>query len=73
MTAPKPLDYSYTDALPGWDHSIVLPPIVQALRSIPSDGAVLDMGCGNGAMLAESGNWDRGSCVESTAPNPPSR
>jgi len=60
MTPPKPLDYSYTDALPGWDFSIILPPIVQALRSIPPDSAVLDMGCGNGSMLAEIrklGKW----------------
>jgi len=60
MTAPKPLDYSYTDVLPGWDHSIILPPIVQALRSVPAHGAVLDLGCGNGAMLAEirkRGSW----------------
>ncbi|MGC9951214.1 MAG: class I SAM-dependent methyltransferase [Bryobacteraceae bacterium] len=60
MTAPKPLDYSYTDALPGWDHSIILPPIVKALRSVRPNGAVLDIGCGNGAMLAEIrklGSW----------------
>ena len=60
MTVPRPLDYSYTDALPGWDHSIIFPPILQALRSVPSEGAVLDMGCGNGAMLAEIrklGSW----------------
>ena len=60
MTAPNPLDYSNTDVVPGWDHSIILPPIVKALRSIPPDGAVLDIGCGSGAMLAEirkRGSW----------------
>lgn len=59
MTA-KPLDYAYTHALPTWDHSIILPPIIRAVRSIPPDGAVLDIGCGNGAMLAEIrrlGSW----------------
>lgn len=60
MTAPKPLDYAYTHALPTWDHSIILPPIVQAVRGMPSGGAVLDIGCGNGALLAEIrklGSW----------------
>jgi SAM-dependent methyltransferase len=60
MTAPKPLDYAYTRVLPTWDHSIILPPIVEATRSIPHDGAVLDIGCGNGALLAEirkQGSW----------------
>lgn len=60
MTAPKPLDYTYSHIRPTWDHSIVLPPIIQAARSIPSGGSVLDIGCGNGAMLAEIrklGTW----------------
>jgi len=61
MTASKPLDYGYAHAHPTWDHSIILPPIVQALQSLPSNGAVLDIGCGNGALLAEIrklGTWN---------------
>ena len=61
MTTPKPLDYSYTHIQPTWDHSIVLPPIMQAIQSMPKDGSVLDLGCGNGAMLAEirkHGSWN---------------
>lgn len=50
---PKPLNYSYSHTDPTWDHSIVLPPILRAARSIPSNGSILDIGCGNGAMLAE--------------------
>ena len=45
---------------PTWDHNIILPPIIQALKSIPPNGSVLDIGCGNGAMLAEirqRGSW----------------
>jgi 2-polyprenyl-3-methyl-5-hydroxy-6-metoxy-1,4-benzoquinol methylase len=60
MTTPKPLDYAYTHIQPTWDHSIVLPPIMQAIQSMPKDGSVLDLGCGNGAMLAEirkHGSW----------------
>src|SRR5579871_3903024 len=59
-TTPKPLDYTYTHIQPTWDHSIVLPPIMQAIRSMPADGSILDLGCGNGAMLAEikkHGSW----------------
>jgi len=50
---PKPLNYNYSHTGPTWDHSIVLPPIIRAARSIPPDGSILDIGCGNGAMLAE--------------------
>lgn len=50
---PKPLNYNYSRTGPTWDHSIVLPPVIQAARSIPSKGSILDIGCGNGAMLAE--------------------
>jgi 2-polyprenyl-3-methyl-5-hydroxy-6-metoxy-1,4-benzoquinol methylase len=46
-------EYGYHDVHPTWDHSIVLTPISEALRSLPPDGSVLDIGCGNGAMLAE--------------------
>jgi 2-polyprenyl-3-methyl-5-hydroxy-6-metoxy-1,4-benzoquinol methylase len=61
MTASKPLDYGYTHTHPTWDHSIILPPIVQALRHMPPNGALLDIGCGNGALLAEIrtlGSWN---------------
>jgi methionine biosynthesis protein MetW len=53
-------DYGYSHALPTWDHNIVLPNVLRALQSIPSDGAVLDIGCGNGSMLSEiqkRGSW----------------
>jgi 2-polyprenyl-3-methyl-5-hydroxy-6-metoxy-1,4-benzoquinol methylase len=50
---PKPINYTYSHTGLTWDHSIVLPPILQATRSIPHNGSILDIGCGNGAMLAE--------------------
>jgi hypothetical protein len=50
---PKPLNYNYSHTGPTWDHSIVLPPIIRAARSIPPNGSILDIGCGNCAMLAE--------------------
>ncbi len=56
----KPLDYEYTHIGPGWDFSYVEPPIWDALEAIPKDGEILDIGCGNGAMLAEiekRGSW----------------
>jgi 2-polyprenyl-3-methyl-5-hydroxy-6-metoxy-1,4-benzoquinol methylase len=53
MSSRKVLDYGYCDVHPTWDHSIVLPPIIRAAQSTPSKGSVLDIGCGNGAMLAE--------------------
>src|SRR5262245_58608310 len=46
-------DYGYSHTKPTWDHTIVLPSVLEVLRSISPDGAVLDIGCGNGAMLAE--------------------
>ena len=46
-------DYGYSHTLPTWDHRIVIAPILRALETTPTDGAILDMGCGNGAMLAE--------------------
>ncbi len=57
---PKALEYSYSHTSPTWDHRIVLRPIIQAAQSIPSNGSVLDIGCGNGAMLVEIrqlGSW----------------
>ncbi len=50
---PKPFEFGYSHVQPAWNHSIVFPPILEALKSVPSDGAILDIGCGNGAMLAE--------------------
>jgi 2-polyprenyl-3-methyl-5-hydroxy-6-metoxy-1,4-benzoquinol methylase len=55
-----PLDYAYTDIQPTWDHSIVLPRIFEELKSVPPQGTILDVGCGNGALLAEirkRGSW----------------
>jgi 2-polyprenyl-3-methyl-5-hydroxy-6-metoxy-1,4-benzoquinol methylase len=52
-SSPKLLGYNYSHTRPTWDHRIVLPPIIQAARSIPPHGSILDIGCGNGAILAE--------------------
>jgi len=52
--------YKYTHLQPTWDFSIIMPPILEALRAIPPEGRVLDIGCGNGALLAElrnHGSW----------------
>jgi len=60
MTASKPLEYDYSHGRPTWEHSIILPPIVRAVRSLPPGGTVLDIGCGNGALLIEMrklGSW----------------
>src|SRR5579871_5933250 len=54
------LEYGYSHTGPTWDHSIILPAIIQAAQSIPSNGSILDIGCGNGALLAEirkRGSW----------------
>jgi methionine biosynthesis protein MetW len=53
VTERRVFDYGYTNTPATWDHTIVLPSVLQTVRSIPPDGAVLDIGCGNGAMLAE--------------------
>ena len=46
-------DYGYTHTAPTWDHTIVVPAVLQAAGRVAADGAILDIGCGNGAMLAE--------------------
>lgn len=50
--AVTPLDYADSGTEPAWNHSIVLPPIL-ALKGVPAGGTILDIGCGNGTMLAE--------------------
>jgi 2-polyprenyl-3-methyl-5-hydroxy-6-metoxy-1,4-benzoquinol methylase len=60
MSSPKLLDYFYADTAPTWDHSIILPAVIQAAQAVPADGSILDIGCGNGALLAEIrrlGSW----------------
>lgn len=53
-------DYEYQHGRPTWDQSLILPHVLAALREIRPDGSVLDLGCGNGALLAEIrqyGSW----------------
>jgi 2-polyprenyl-3-methyl-5-hydroxy-6-metoxy-1,4-benzoquinol methylase len=60
MPASASSRYDYFHTAPTWDHGIVLPPILKAVGSIPPNGSVLDIGCGNGALLAElrrRGSW----------------
>jgi len=55
-----PSEYVYPDITRRWDHTPILPPIVKALQTIPAEGSVLDIGCGNGAVLADLqklGSW----------------
>lgn len=57
---PTPAEYAYTHVNPTWDHSIVVPSVLDAARAVPEGGAILDLGCGNGAMMAEirrNGKW----------------
>jgi 2-polyprenyl-3-methyl-5-hydroxy-6-metoxy-1,4-benzoquinol methylase len=51
--------YSYDTARRKWKHGIVMPPILAALRTLPEDAALLDVGCGNGALLSELGRYGR--------------
>ncbi len=43
--------YPYAGQTATWDHTLVLPSIHRFLAS--SSGDLLDLGCGNGAILAE--------------------
>jgi 2-polyprenyl-3-methyl-5-hydroxy-6-metoxy-1,4-benzoquinol methylase len=65
---PHQKEYEYTCVEPTWDFTILLPSLLSALRQIPPGARVLDIGCGNGAILCElqkHGNW-RLSGVESS-------
>ena len=43
---------TYSGTAPSWDHSLVLPAVKEFLSSFASPVKLLDIGCGNGAMLA---------------------
>lgn len=53
--------FAYDVAECKWDHSIILPPIMAALQGLPAGASILDIGCGNGALLNEikrHGDWN---------------
>ncbi len=52
MPSPEPLEYNYLTPESQWDHSIIWPFVLKALSSVPPQGAILDVGCGNGAILS---------------------
>lgn len=61
-TMPDPVvdQYPYRSLAATWDHSIILPHLLDKVRSLPSHASIFDSGCGNGALLAEiarHGSW----------------
>lgn len=50
FTTP-PREYEYEDSSPTWACTYVRPLLERYLRALPPGSRVLDLGCGNGAML----------------------
>lgn len=55
---PVPSEYQWSDAAPTNDAKRLLPIIGRQLAHLPTGASVIDLGCGNGALLATFG--DRG-------------
>src|SRR5580698_9174347 len=45
-------EYAYADADSAHSHSYLLPSVTRFLRSLPSGSRILDVGCGNGSLIA---------------------
>lgn len=53
-------EYEWSDTAPSCDYSYLRPTVAQYLADVPRDARVLDLGCGNGAMVASflDRGWD---------------
>ena len=61
-------EHRYGDAAPTYPHHYLLPIIERLVRDVPAGATVVDLGCGNGALLRHFGRrgWSRFG-VESSA------
>lgn len=50
---PTAEEYRYESASLGWASSYVLPIVSDVLSDVPPASVILDLGCGNGSMLAQ--------------------
>ncbi len=55
-TAP-PDEYAYTDVRSNHSHAYLCPSVAEFLRSLPAGSRILDLGCGNGSLIAEFADW----------------
>ena len=53
-------EFEYSDAEPGHHLAYVRPVLERYLRDVPPGAEILDVGCGNGSLIASFGNrgWD---------------
>lgn len=61
-------EYAYRDGAPTYPHGYLLPVIERLVRDVPAGATVVDLGCGNGALLRHfaARGWSRYG-VESSA------
>jgi SAM-dependent methyltransferase len=50
-------EYAYSDARSNHSHAYLRPSVAEFLRSLPADSRILDLGCGNGSMIAQFADW----------------
>lgn len=54
-------EYAYRDGAPTYPHGYLLPVIERLVRDVPDGATVVDLGCGNGALLRHfaARGWSR--------------